>query len=414
MAENRGKVGAVLVVGGGIAGIQASLDLAEMGYYVYLAEKNPAIGGRMAQLDKTFPTNDCSMCIISPKLNDAGGHINIEVLTGTELLSVDGEPGNMAAVVRQRARHIDMAKCTACAECVKACPIELPNEFNMGLDKRKAAFKPYAQAYPNAYAILKKDTSPCTVTCPAHVNAHAYVSLVAQGRYQEALAVIMDVLPLPGTLGRICAHPCETECRRAQVESPLAIRDLKRLAADQAELSLVTFPVAEPKSDKVAIVGAGPAGLSAAFHLTRRDSPCTIFEALPVPGGMLRVGIPDYRLDPEVLNREVDYIRNMGVSILYNQALGTDFTIDDLMAKGYRAVFLAMGAHGSRRLGVDGEDAEGIIPVTDFLRRVSLGDRRPWGETSWSSAGATWPWTRPVRHPARRPPSDHDRPGKRS
>jgi len=371
--DNKDKIGAVMVVGGGIAGVQASLDLAEMGYYVYLVERTPAIGGRMAQLDKTFPTNDCSMCIISPKLNDCGGHINIETVTNAEVLEITGDPGNMKAKVLKKARFIDLEKCTGCGECAKACPINLPNDFNMGLDFRKATFKPYAQAYPNAYAVTKLDTSPCTVTCPAHVNAHGYVSLVAQGRFQEALEVIMEALPLPGTLGRVCSHPCETECRRGQVDEPLSIRDLKRLAADQADIKAVPIPCEEAKPEKVAVIGAGPAGLSAAYHLARKGYKSTIFEALPVAGGMLRVGIPDYRLPPEVLNQEIEIITGLGVEIKYNTPLGPDLTIDDLFKQGYQAVFLGVGAHNSRKLGVEGEDAEGIIPVTTFLREVNLG-----------------------------------------
>ena len=373
MADSTDKTGAVMVVGGGIAGIQASLDLAEMGYYVYMVERDPAIGGRMAQLDKTFPTNDCSMCIISPKLNDAGGHINVEIINGAEVMEVTGEPGNMKAKVLKKARFIDMAKCTACSECAKACPIELPNEFNTGLDMRKVTYKPYAQAYPNAYAITKKDVSPCTVTCPAHVNAHGYVSLLAQGKYQEALELVMDVLPLPGTLGRICAHPCESECRRGQVDEPISIRDLKRVAADMGSLEAVPIDLAEEKPEKVAIIGAGPAGLSAAYHLIRRGYKSKIFEALPVPGGMLRVGIPDYRLRPETLNKEIDNILKLGVEIQYETALGKDITVDGLFEEGYKAVFLAMGAHESRMLRVEGEDAKGVFPVIEFLRDANLG-----------------------------------------
>ena len=375
MAGTTDKVGAVMVVGGGIAGIQASLDLAEMGFYVYLVEKNPAIGGRMAQLDKTFPTNDCSMCIISPKLNDAGGHINVEAVTNAEVLEITGEPGAMKAKILQKARYVDMEKCTACGECVKACPIEVPNEFNMGIDSRKVAYKSYAQAYPNAYAISKLDPSPCTVTCPAHVNAHGYVSLIAQGRYQEALEVIMEVLPLPGTLGRVCAHPCESECRRGQVDEPISIRDLKRVAADNGDMSAVDLFFEEEKQEKAAIIGAGPAGLAAAFHLARKGYKSTIFEAAPVAGGMLRLGIPDYRMPPDVLNKEIDYILSLGVEIKYNQALGRDFSIDDLFDQGYKAVFVGIGAHGSRKLGVEGEDADGIIPVTEFLRKAALGEK---------------------------------------
>ncbi|MDY6852560.1 MAG: FAD-dependent oxidoreductase, partial [Thermodesulfobacteriota bacterium] len=200
-----------------------------------------------------------------------------------------------------------------------------------------------------------------------------YVSLVAQGRFQEALEVIMDVLPLPGTLGRICSHPCESECRRGQVDEPLTIRDLKRLAADQADIKDVEIARAESKPEKVAIIGAGPAGLSAAYHLARQGYKSTIFEALPVAGGMLRVGIPDYRLPPDLLNKEIEVITGLGVEIKYDTPLGPDLTIDDLFDQGYKAVFLGMGAHGSRSLGVENEDSKGVIPVTDFLRSVNLG-----------------------------------------
>ncbi|WP_041275139.1 FAD-dependent oxidoreductase [Desulfotomaculum nigrificans] len=152
------KVGAVLVVGSGIAGIQASLDLAESGYYVYLVEKEPAIGGTMPMLDKTFPTNDCSMCILSPKLVDCGRHLNIKTLTNSELVGLAGEPGHFKATIRTKARYVDPAKCTGCGSCAEACPVKVDDEFNQGLGKRKAIYKLYAQAFPNAYAI---DNSKC-------------------------------------------------------------------------------------------------------------------------------------------------------------------------------------------------------------------------------------------------------------
>ena len=165
------KVGAVLVVGGGIAGIQASLDLANSGIKVYLLEKGAAIGGRMAQLDKTFPTNDCAMCIVSPKLVEAGRHLNIEILTNSELLSLGGFPGRFTALVRRSPRYVEMAKCTGCADCVEVCPIGLSNEFNEGLDERKAIYRPYPQAVPNSFLVTKRGTSPCKATCPAETSA---------------------------------------------------------------------------------------------------------------------------------------------------------------------------------------------------------------------------------------------------
>ncbi|MDR1296463.1 MAG: FAD-dependent oxidoreductase [Deltaproteobacteria bacterium] len=378
MTTKTDKSGAVLVIGGGIAGMQTSLDLAEMGYFVHLVEKNPAIGGRMAQLDKVFPTNDCAMCIISPKLNDVGGHINIETMNCAEVLDISGQPGNFKARIRKNPRYIDSAKCTACGDCAKVCPVDLPFEFNMNQNTRTVTYKSYAQAYPNAYALTKEGVSPCVITCPAHVNAHGYVSLAAKGRFQEALEVILDVLPMPGSLGRVCAHPCETECRRRQMEAPLAIRDIKRMVADKGDLKEAgaTFTIEEPKEGRVAIIGAGPAGLAACYHLARRGVKSVIYEAAPVGGGAMRLGIPDYRLPPEVIQAEIDFIQEFsGAEIKYNTALGKDITIDGLFDDGFKAVFLAMGAHNNAKLNVPGEELPSVISGVKFLRDVNLGER---------------------------------------
>ena len=222
-----------MVVGAGIAGIQTALDLANSGFYVYLVEKKSAIGGVMAQLDKTFPTNDCSMCIISPKLVEAGRHLNIELLTLTEVEGVSGEPGNFQVKILEHPRYIDQAKCTACGECAKACPIEVTNLFDMGLRDRRAAYKFYPQAMPSAYAIEKRGTAPCKATCPAHVSVQGYIALINQKKYQEALALFKEAHPFPGICGRVCHHPCEGICTRGDVDQPLAIQVLHRFLADE-------------------------------------------------------------------------------------------------------------------------------------------------------------------------------------
>ncbi len=170
-----------MVVGGGVAGIQAALDLANSGFYVHLLEKSSAIGGVMSQLDKTFPTNDCSMCIISPKLVECASHPNIELLTLSELAALEGQVGRFKATVIQQPRFIDRDKCTGCGDCATVCPINLKNEFDEGLSVRKAAYKRYPQAVPGTFAIDKKGTSPCKATCPAHISVQGYVALVAQG-----------------------------------------------------------------------------------------------------------------------------------------------------------------------------------------------------------------------------------------
>jgi heterodisulfide reductase subunit A-like polyferredoxin len=373
-ARSNGNVGAVMVVGGGVAGIQASLDLANSGYYVHLVENKPAIGGVMAQLDKTFPTNDCSMCIISPKLVECGRHLNIEIHTLTEVAGIDGDVGNLSVTLKKEPRYVDLAKCTGCGECASVCPVTMADAFNAGLADWKAAYRLYPQAIPSAFGIKKLDRAPCTLTCPAEINVQGYVQLIKLGKYQEAVKLIMERLPLPGVLGRVCPHPCETKCRRAEMDESVAICNLKRFAADQVDLSAIAPPLVEAKSDKIAIIGSGPAGLACAYHLALKGYRPTIFEALPKAGGMLRVGIPDYRLPKDILDREIDNILRLGVELKTNTALGRDFTLDGLFDQGYKAAFLGIGCHVGKPLGIPGEDADGVIQGVEFLRRQSLGE----------------------------------------
>ncbi|MEW6335630.1 MAG: FAD-dependent oxidoreductase, partial [Thermodesulfobacteriota bacterium] len=378
-------VGAALVVGGGIAGIQASLDLANSGIKVYLLERGPVIGGRMAQLDKTFPTNDCAMCIVSPKLVEVGRHLNIDILTQSELLSLSGRPGRFTARLRSRPRYVDMSKCTSCSDCVEACPVVLPNEFNEGLDERKAIYRPYPQAVPNTFLVTKRGTSPCKATCPAETSAQGYVALIRDGRYAEALEVIREYNPFPASVGRVCTHPCEEACSRRKVDSPVAICALKRFAADwvHAHGGAPDQPagagdgITDRPEARIAVVGSGPAGLSCAHHLVRMGYGVTVFESLPAAGGMMRVGIPAYRLPREVLQREIDAIAAEGVEIRLNSPVRD---INRLFSEGYAAVFLAIGAHEPQRLGIEGEDARGVHHGVPFLQAVSLageGDTLP-------------------------------------
>jgi len=366
----------VVVIGGGVAGMQTSLDLAGMGIKVYLLEKAPSIGGRMAQLDKTFPTNDCSMCILSPKMIECSNHPNIELLTYSELEEIQGEAGNFEVKIKKKARFINEDICVGCGDCTETCPVVVDDEFNMGLNKRKAIYKEFPQAVPAIYTIEKRGIAPCKAACPAHISVQGYVALIAQGRFQEALDLIRRDNPLPAICGRACPHPCESNCQRGEVDEPVAINDLKRVASDYEYQSgeRARPQIKEKRKERIGIVGSGPAGLSAAYYLAIEGYSVTIFEALPVAGGMLTVGIPSYRLPRDIINYEVDYILEMGVELKLNSPIGKNLSLNELHAQGYDAVFLGIGAHNSVNLNVDGEHLKGVHTAVDFLRKVNLGE----------------------------------------
>ena len=243
------------------------------------------------------------------------------------------------------------------------------------MSTRKAIYKLYAQAIPGAYAIDKRGTAPCKAACPAHISVQGYIALVAQGKFREALELIKEENPLPAICGRICHHPCETACTRGQVDEPAAINSIKRFVADLDLSSKTRFlpEIKEKNNEKIAIIGSGPAGLSCAYYLAKEGYRVTIYEKLPVPGGMLSVGIPEYRLPKDIIDAEVKIIQDMGVDIRTNMAVGKDITIDRLREDGNRAIFLGVGAHKSSRLGIEGEDLQGVYPGIDYLRDVNLG-----------------------------------------
>jgi len=368
----------VLVVGGGIAGIQASLDLANMGFKVYLVEKSPSIGGRMAQLDKTFPTNDCAMCILAPKMIEANSHHNIELLTYSELEKVSGEAGKFRVKIKKKASFVDWDKCTGCGLCVEGCPVIIRNEFDVGVGTRKAIYTLFAQAVPKKCVIDKREERPCKAACidacPVHTNVPGYIKLIAQGRFKEAYKLIRETNPLPAVVGRVCYAPCEEACNRGEMDEALCIRDLKRVPSDQWNIEELEVPVVTKTDKKVAIVGSGPAGLAAANDLALKGHNVTVLESLPEPGGMLRVGIPEYRLPNGILRQEIGYIEKLGVDIKTGVQVGRDITLKKLK-EDYDAVFLAVGAHGGMRLGVEGEDIPGVMEGIGFLRAASLGQK---------------------------------------
>lgn len=221
-------------------------------------------------------------------------------------------------------------------------------------------------------------SSPCQHTCPIDTEAAVYIALIARGRYEEALEVIKKDNPFASVLARVCNHPCESRCRAAEGGEAIRIRNLKRFVTDwglKKGLMLKAEPVAKNGKGKVAIIGSGPAGLTCAFYLAQEGYEVTVFEKHPVAGGMLAVGVPEFRLPREILKADIDYITSAGVEIQTDCEIGKDLTLDDLSAQGYKAIFAATGAHKSMTLGIPGEEAEGVLPGMKVLTAINLGEK---------------------------------------
>jgi heterodisulfide reductase subunit A2 len=389
----------VLVVGGGIGGIHAALTLADAGKHVYLVERESTIGGHMAKFDKTFPTLDCAACILTPKMVQVGQHPNIELLSFSEVEEVSGYVGNFKVKVREKSRFIDEELCNGCDLCVEHCTWrEIPSEFDHGLGTRPVAYKPFPQAIPSIPVIDRAGTSRCTFHCPAGIKAHGYVSLVRAGEYEKAFDLVLEATPLVGTLGRACYAQCEGECTRDSLESPVPIRRLKRFIADRhyAAHAASELQPPPPNGKRVAVIGSGPAGLTAAWQLARQGYAVKIFESEPEPGGMLRLAIPDYRLPAAVVERDIENVTAIGVEI----ATGTRVT--DLDGCGCRATTRCSSPPARRcrrgsacRVRSSTASSPGSSS-SRRRRRATLPPSTASGRSS--SAAGTWRWTPPEPH----------------
>jgi heterodisulfide reductase subunit A-like polyferredoxin len=360
--ETKEVIPEALVIGAGIAGMQAALDIADKGFKVHLVEKESCIGGHMAQLDKTFPTLDCSACISTPKMVDTANHPNINLLTYSEIVRVEGKPGHFKVTVRKKPRFVDVTKCTGCGDCAAQCPVTLPNEFDMGLGNRKAIYVSFPQAVPLKYTMDRRGTSPCTATCPLHCNAQGYVALISQGKFKEALQLVREKLPFPGILAYACSHPCEKECKRIETDRPVPICHLKRFLVDHVEEPEFEFTPPEEKGKKIAIVGGGPSGLTAAYDLRKMGYRITLFESKNGLGGLLTHGFPSYRLPGEVVEKDLAVIDKMGIEVKCNTQVGKDVS-QETLSQSYDAIFIAGGFTG----------AESILRAFKGLKRTRRG-----------------------------------------
>ena len=247
----------------------------------------------------------------------------------------------------------DEDKCIGCYTCARSCPISV------------------IEIETPETAVQGEIVAPCHDTCPAGVDAARYVRLIAQGKFADALAVIRERIPFPSVCGFICAHPCEDKCNRGKIDQPITIRALKRFAWEHDNgLWRQKGKQLPPTGKKVAIVGAGPAGLTAGYYLAKQGHKVTAFESLSIVGGMIRVGIPDYRLPPRIIDDEIDEIKRVGVEIKLNTKVES---VDKLLKDGYDAVLIAVGAHRGVKIPLPGSDLDGILIATDFLRDVALG-----------------------------------------
>jgi len=319
-----------------------------------------------------------------------GRHKNIRLLSYSEVELISGYVGNYQVRVRRKPRYVDESKCTGCGNCAAVCPIQVSSEFDRGLSQRKAVYRFSAQSVPGAYVIDKKGVAPCRAACPTDQRTMGYIALVKEKRYADAYWAIRREHPFPSVCGRVCNRNCEAVCSRGKLDEPVNIMGIKRFVADWAyqhrdelpnmrDKSIVGTPFhhqPEPTGKKVAILGAGPAGLTAGLDLVRLGHKVRVFDSLPVAGGMIRVGIPPHRLPYERMDWEIQQVLDEGVELQLN----TRITDVPGLLKGkklngpYDAVLIATGAHVAKKVDIPGKDHPDNWLSLDFLKKVCLGN----------------------------------------
>ena len=369
------RVKRVAIVGGGVSTVQCALTLAELGLDVVVVTPFMELGTNSAT-DGIHGADSLDLLRIRPILLKAASHPQIKFHTNSNVHSVVGRPGEFTLRATKHPRYVNPYLCTSCGRCAEACSVKVAFGHEGQIRFRNAIHAPLlgVDAVPSSYSIDKKGLPPCKAACPLGINVQGFVSLLSIGKCDEALRLINESAPLAGVLGRVCTHPCEDNCKRVEVDDPVFIKALHRYAADNAseDIQYTRKAPAGSRREKIAIVGSGPAGLTAAWELARRGYSPMVFEEHAVIGGMLATGIPRFRLPREVREREVKAIEALGVQMRTGITIGRDVTLSDLRERGYRALFLAIGAHKNNRLGIPGEYLEGVVDSISLLFELNL------------------------------------------
>jgi len=350
----------ILIIRADLQGLQAALTLARLGRNVTLVNKNIEIAvppGNWSDKGKRWNQYLYTQVLYHPL---------IELLTQTEITQIKEAGGRVEVELIQGPMWVSPDLCVDCGKCLVSCPVELSN-----------GYKPlFELSAPSTMAIDKREKAPCQTACPIGMNPQSYIALIAKGRFEEAYELIRDTNPLPGICGRVCHHPCETACRRQEIDESVAICALKRFAADEAgkkkkQPGAGNTPLS--KGPRVAIIGSGPAGLTAAYDLARAGFRPTLIEAEERPGGLLWYGIAPYRLPREIIKKEIAQILAAGVDLRLNSPVKSYKDIEKLKAEGFRAILLATGASKDLRMKIKGENLKGICGCVSFLNDLWKG-----------------------------------------
>jgi NADPH-dependent glutamate synthase beta subunit-like oxidoreductase/NAD-dependent dihydropyrimidine dehydrogenase PreA subunit len=363
----------VSVVGSGVLAAQCALTLAEMGVKVELFTPEQALYIHNGDSHSELTHESLH---VWPLLLRTANHPKISIHTNTTIKSINSNPSGFSIKANKRPRFVKEDLCTGCGQCEKECSVTVQFK-NHGQKSPLTAIHsplPGAKSVPSAYYIEKEGVSPCRTACPLGINVHGYIALLSKNKIDKALSLINETAPMSGILGRLCTHPCETQCTRGKLDNPVFIQALHRYAADHATGGIVYTRKATAAShkEKIAIIGSGPAGLTAAWELARRGYTPTIFESHAVVGGMLATGIPRFRLPREVREKEVEAIKALGVDIKTGIMVGRDITYNDLQDRGYTAFFLSIGAHTNNKLNVPGEELNGVVDCISLLFSLNL------------------------------------------